>query len=443
MKQLFQAMLRAMDAGENLVLASVVRTAGSTPRGPGAHMLWSASGPLWGTVGGGPGEAQAMAVCRQVLLARAGLTQRFLLGVSDGSPQPPAQTLGGFPPSCPPPSETLGRSSPSCQPSAQALGGSPQPCPPPLETLGGPSPSHQPSAQALGGPSQPHQPSAQTGGSQDDSRGQDVGAVCGGEMWVRFQYIACQDAAIGEAAARAVARLEQRLPCWLLLGPLEGGGLWIWDGQTPPPGVPAADLANRRDPVGLSVRHDPRPRAGYGLPGSSPAHPRPLHRHDGQPPQGGLHAGLSGPAGLCPGGYRPHPHPHRLAHPGRNPRGNRHQHRGPAHPGPRPGLIRPPQSALTAAIRLAAASPSPASIPSPGGHPFLRRPPASHCGGFRRHFPPMPASSCRQPYSPAAIRRCFRCAQGKTFPPKPLPGFLPSAKGGTCSSSGAAGISFP
>lgn len=216
MKQLFQAMLRAMDAGENLVLASVVRTAGSTPRGPGAHMLWSASGPLWGTVGGGPGEAQAMAVCRQVLKARTGLTQRFLLGVSDGSPQPPAQTLGGFP----------------------------QPCPPPSETLGGPSPSHQ--------------PSAQTGGSQDDSRGQDVGAVCGGEMWVRFQYIACQDAAIGEAAARAVARLEQRLPCWLLLGPLEGGGLWIWDGQTPPPGVPAADLANLPPRPGLI-------RAGGGL----------------------------------------------------------------------------------------------------------------------------------------------------------------------------------
>ena len=73
MKQLFQTMLRAMDAGENLVLASVVRTAGSTPRGPGAHMLWSASGPLWGTVGGGPGEAQAMALCRQVLQAHAGL----------------------------------------------------------------------------------------------------------------------------------------------------------------------------------------------------------------------------------------------------------------------------------------------------------------------------------------------------------------------------------
>lgn len=216
MKQLFQTMLRAMDAGENLVLASVVRTAGSTPRGPGAHMLWSASGPLWGTVGGGPGEAQAMALCRQVLQARTGLTQRFLLGVSDGSPQPPAQTLGGFP----------------------------QPCPPPSETLGGPSPSCQ--------------PSAQTGGSQDDSRGQDVGAVCGGEMWVRFQYIACQDAAIGEAAARAVARLEQRLPCWLLLGPLEGGGLWIWDGQTPPPGVPAADLANLPPRPGLI-------RAGGGL----------------------------------------------------------------------------------------------------------------------------------------------------------------------------------
>lgn len=205
MKQLFQAMLRAMDAGENLVLASVVRTAGSTPRGPGAHMLWSASGPLWGTVGGGPGEAQAMALCRQVLQARAGLTRRFLLGVSDRSPQ-------------------------FRQPSPQMADRSPQAC----------------------------QPSSEVGGSQGDSRGQDVGAVCGGEMWVRFQYIACQDAAIGEAAARAVARLEQRLPCWLLLGPLEGGGLWIWDGQTPPPGVPAADLANLPPRPGLI-------RAGGGL----------------------------------------------------------------------------------------------------------------------------------------------------------------------------------
>jgi xanthine dehydrogenase accessory factor len=42
--------------GENVVLATITKTSGSTPREAGAQMLVLSSGHILGTVGGGAGE---------------------------------------------------------------------------------------------------------------------------------------------------------------------------------------------------------------------------------------------------------------------------------------------------------------------------------------------------------------------------------------------------
>ena len=52
-EQLLQTALDEIQAGHSVMLLSVVRSAGSTPRAAGALMLAGANGLLCGTVGGG------------------------------------------------------------------------------------------------------------------------------------------------------------------------------------------------------------------------------------------------------------------------------------------------------------------------------------------------------------------------------------------------------
>jgi len=52
--------------GQRLALITVISTKGSTPRKTGATMLVESSGKIWGTVGGGCGEAE---VRQRALLA--------------------------------------------------------------------------------------------------------------------------------------------------------------------------------------------------------------------------------------------------------------------------------------------------------------------------------------------------------------------------------------
>ena len=49
---------RALKNGETIVLATVARTRGSTPRRPGAKMVVRPDGSFFGTIGGGCGEAE-------------------------------------------------------------------------------------------------------------------------------------------------------------------------------------------------------------------------------------------------------------------------------------------------------------------------------------------------------------------------------------------------
>ena len=68
---LFEELSRRRRRGERLVLATVIRVAGSTPRDVGARMLLLADGTIRGTVGGGVREADVITAARE-LLARGG-----------------------------------------------------------------------------------------------------------------------------------------------------------------------------------------------------------------------------------------------------------------------------------------------------------------------------------------------------------------------------------
>ncbi len=57
MREIFEALLDELRAGRSSVLATVVRTTGSTPRTVGAKMLVLADGTTVGTIGGGAFEA--------------------------------------------------------------------------------------------------------------------------------------------------------------------------------------------------------------------------------------------------------------------------------------------------------------------------------------------------------------------------------------------------
>ena len=67
MRTIFETLLSLMDRGEDAVLVTVASTQGSTPRGAGSQLLAGRDGLLAGTIGGGPGEAQALALAAECL----------------------------------------------------------------------------------------------------------------------------------------------------------------------------------------------------------------------------------------------------------------------------------------------------------------------------------------------------------------------------------------
>ena len=66
MKNLLSPMLSALERGETVVLCTVLKSAGSTPRGAGAHMAVFADGHTEGTVGGGAVEFSVTKLAEQV-----------------------------------------------------------------------------------------------------------------------------------------------------------------------------------------------------------------------------------------------------------------------------------------------------------------------------------------------------------------------------------------
>ena len=56
--EIYREILSAVGRGEPVVLATVARTRGSTPRKTGAKMVVRKDGSFFGTIGGGCGEAE-------------------------------------------------------------------------------------------------------------------------------------------------------------------------------------------------------------------------------------------------------------------------------------------------------------------------------------------------------------------------------------------------
>lgn len=67
MHTIFEKLLALLDRGEDAVLVTVVLAQGSTPRGAGSQLLAGREGLEAGTIGGGPGEAQALAFAAELL----------------------------------------------------------------------------------------------------------------------------------------------------------------------------------------------------------------------------------------------------------------------------------------------------------------------------------------------------------------------------------------
>ena len=79
MRTIFEALLSLLDRGEDAVLATVASAQGSTPRGTGAQLLAGRSGLLAGTIGGGPGEAQALRLAAECLREKRSEVRRLEL----------------------------------------------------------------------------------------------------------------------------------------------------------------------------------------------------------------------------------------------------------------------------------------------------------------------------------------------------------------------------
>jgi xanthine dehydrogenase accessory factor len=83
----FTKLYGLLRAGQNAVVATVVQSYGSTPRGAGAKMLVAAGEPLVGTVGGGAAEYAAIQQANELLKTRRCLMREYRMhpGETDGT----------------------------------------------------------------------------------------------------------------------------------------------------------------------------------------------------------------------------------------------------------------------------------------------------------------------------------------------------------------------
>lgn len=78
-KGLFKALKQCMLDGDDSVLATVIASSGSTPRGAGARMLVNKKGRLYGTIGGGAIEYQAVQLAGEILKDKRSYTRGYKL----------------------------------------------------------------------------------------------------------------------------------------------------------------------------------------------------------------------------------------------------------------------------------------------------------------------------------------------------------------------------
>lgn len=93
MRDVLSELLESWDAGETVGLATVVQTAGSAPRPPGASMMVAANGTVSGSVSGGCVEGALYDAAR--LVAESGVPELTQFGYSDDDAFAVGLTCGG------------------------------------------------------------------------------------------------------------------------------------------------------------------------------------------------------------------------------------------------------------------------------------------------------------------------------------------------------------
>ena len=79
MKEILNTMLSALTRGEGVMLCSILKADGSSPRGAGAHMAVFSDGTALGTVGGGAVERQSILLARELLEGKRNALRDFAL----------------------------------------------------------------------------------------------------------------------------------------------------------------------------------------------------------------------------------------------------------------------------------------------------------------------------------------------------------------------------
>ena len=79
MKEILNTMLSSLAHGEGVMLCSILKADGSSPRGAGAHMAVFADGTALGTVGGGAVERQSILLARELLKGKRNALRDFAL----------------------------------------------------------------------------------------------------------------------------------------------------------------------------------------------------------------------------------------------------------------------------------------------------------------------------------------------------------------------------
>lgn len=84
MNYIYHRLRREIQSGSRLVLATVVRTAGSTPQKPGSSALFGEAGLIDGTVGGGIIEGEVEQIAKNVLISGVSNHYYFNLNTNEG-----------------------------------------------------------------------------------------------------------------------------------------------------------------------------------------------------------------------------------------------------------------------------------------------------------------------------------------------------------------------
>ena len=79
MKKIFELLREHLQAGEDIVLATIVEQEGSTPRGAGAAMIVGKDGRITGTIGGGSIEFRAECQAKDLLEEKRSFIEHFYL----------------------------------------------------------------------------------------------------------------------------------------------------------------------------------------------------------------------------------------------------------------------------------------------------------------------------------------------------------------------------